>query len=70
MIIKIEKSWSEGIKKKNPKCLALNTSAVVQIKLSEPVCLELILNYSNLGRVIIRDNDKTIASGTVIQLLH
>lgn len=50
------------------RCLLKNQNAIVKIKLDEKTCLELFSNYKTLGRATIRDGQKTIAAGIIIEL--
>ena len=56
------------VSKQKPRCLLKGQSAMVEIKLSRTVCLELYKDYRALGRIALRDNGQTIAVGTVIEL--
>ena len=55
--------------KKWPKFLHSGNFANIQIKLEERHCLELFKNFKNMGRVIVRKGDYTIAAGTVTEML-
>jgi len=68
-ITKIEKSISDGIEKKNPKCLLSNQTAFVIITAQEKVCLELYANFKGLGRIAIRNSAGTLATGIITELL-
>ena len=53
----------------NPKTLKIGQFANVQIRLEEPLCLELFSNYRMLARVVLRRQHHTIAAGTIIEML-
>ncbi|EGG21453.1 Hsp70 subfamily B suppressor 1 [Cavenderia fasciculata] len=58
-----------GVSKKNPRCVGDSASAVVEITLSRPACLELYSNYRQLGRFTLRESGKTIAAGIITMFL-
>lgn len=53
LIAIIDEKTGEVIKKA-PKWLQANQFAQVQIRLDEPICMELFANYKNMGRFAIR----------------
>jgi elongation factor 1 alpha-like protein len=57
------------VAKEKPKCLTKNyASAIVQIKLSSPICAETFAENKNLGRFVIRSEGKTIAAGIILNI--
>jgi translation elongation factor EF-1alpha len=50
------------------RCLTKNMSAVVEIELSAPVCLELYRDCRDLGRFMLRHAGATIAAGLVTEV--
>ena len=50
------------------RCLPKNCSAVVELELSRPVCVELYQDYKELGRFMLRNAGKTIAAGIVTKV--
>lgn len=66
---KLEKLIVGDKEKKRPKCLLSNQTAFVVITTMERVCLELYQNYKGLGRIAIRDNSGTLATGIVTELI-
>lgn len=47
------------------RCLTKNCSAIVDIELSRPVCLELYQDSKELGRFMLRYAGNTIAAGVI-----
>ena len=43
---------------------------MITIKLEQKVCLELYANNKAMGKVAIRDGDKTIAAGYIEEFLY
>eukprot|EP01132_Coremiostelium_polycephalum_P002607 gene2607-3232_t len=58
-----------NVAKKNPRCISSTTTAVVEITLPRPACLELYSSYRQLGRFTLRELGKTIAAGLITQFL-
>jgi len=57
------------VAKEKPKCLTKNyASAIVRIKLANPICAETFADNKNLGRVVIRSEGKTIAAGVILKI--
>ena len=40
-------------------------SAIVEIKINKPICVETFQNYRELGRFMLRYKDTTIAAGLI-----
>jgi len=57
------------ILKKNPKLLKKGDFASVEIMCERPTAVELFKNYPLLGRIILREKEKTIASGIIKEIL-
>ncbi|KAL3150476.1 hypothetical protein ABBQ32_000300 [Trebouxia sp. C0010 RCD-2024] len=57
------------VSKAKPRCLLQGQSAIVEVTLSRTVCLELYKDYRALGRIALRDGGRTIAVGTVTELV-
>jgi len=66
---KLEKLVIGETEKKRPKCLLSNQTAFVIITTIERVCLDLFQNYKGLGRIAIRDDSGTLATGIIVELL-
>ena len=58
------------VSKNKPRCLLKGQSAMVEVTLSRTMCLETYKDYRALGRVALRDSGRTIAVGTVTELLN
>ncbi|KAH9515292.1 HBS1-like protein, partial [Bulinus truncatus] len=69
LLSQLHRSTGEVIKKK-PRCLVKNTSAVVEIELERPVCMELYSEFKDLGRFMLRSGGHTIAAGLVEELVQ
>jgi len=50
------------------RCLVKNTSAVVEIEVDRPICLELYTSCKDLGRFMLRSSGSTIAAGLVTEV--
>lgn len=51
-----------------PRCIAQNSSALIQLRLSRVVCCELYESNKNLGRFMLRSCGKTIAAGLITKI--
>lgn len=58
------------VSKSKPRCLLKGQSAIVEITLSRTICLENYKSYRALGRIALRDSGRTIAVGTVTDLVN
>ena len=52
------------------RCLTKNTTAVIQIEVSRPVCMELYQDCRELGRFMLRSGGATIAAGVVTKVRY
>ena len=50
------------------RCLTKNTSAIIELELERPVCIELFDDFKDLGRFMLRYAGTTIAAGLVKQV--
>ena len=50
------------------RCLVKNTTAVVEIEVDRPVCIELYSDFKDLGRFMLRSSGTTIAAGIVTEV--
>ena len=50
------------------RCLTKNSTAVVELEIARPVCLELYQDYRELGRFMLRSEGSTIAAGLVTKV--
>lgn len=64
----IDQASGEVIKSR-PKFLRKGMFVNVQIKLAERHCLELYENMKNMGRFVVRQENQTIAAGTITEFL-
>jgi elongation factor 1 alpha-like protein len=55
--------------KQRPRALAKGQTAVLEVTMSRPLCVELYTEYRALGRIALRDAGHTIAVGIVVSLL-
>ncbi|KAJ3195602.1 hypothetical protein HK101_011665 [Irineochytrium annulatum] len=65
----INKSTGE-ITKKNPRALTKNVTAVIDVKLLKPVCLEASKDSKELGRFTLRSGSTVVAAGIVMDILE
>ena len=50
------------------RCLTKNSTAVVHLEVSRPVCIELYQDCRDLGRFMLRSGGTTIAAGVVTKV--
>jgi elongation factor 1 alpha-like protein len=43
-------------------------SAIIEIKINKPICMELFQNYRELGRFMLRHSGTTIAAGQITEV--
>jgi elongation factor 1-alpha len=53
------------VKEDNPKFLKTGDAAIVRIKPTQPLCVEVFKDFPQLGRFAIRDMGKTVAAGVI-----
>eukprot|EP00160_Parvularia_atlantis_P006046 Unigene15259_Nuclearia_a/m.45645 Unigene15259_Nuclearia_a/g.45645 ORF Unigene15259_Nuclearia_a/g.45645 Unigene15259_Nuclearia_a/m.45645 type:complete len:214 (-) Unigene15259_Nuclearia_a:53-694(-) len=63
----VNKSTGEVIKQ-HPRAIGRNASAVVEVKLARPICVECYRDYKDLGRFMLRVQGRTIAAGVVTEV--
>lgn len=63
------KKGSGEVLKKHPRCLTKNTSAIIDVEVSRPICIETFKDNRELGRVMLRYSGDTIAVGIVLELV-
>ncbi|XP_023211775.1 HBS1-like protein, partial [Centruroides sculpturatus] len=68
LISQLHKSTGQVVKKK-PRCLTKNSSAIIELEVNRPVCLELYKDLRELGRFMLRCGGTTIAAGVVTDIL-
>ena len=69
LIAQINKTTGEVVKKR-PRCLTKQTSGLVEIEISRPICMELYKDYRELGRFMLRAGGSTIAAGLVTKVSY
>ncbi len=52
------------------RCLTKNSSAIVDIELSRPLCVELYQDSKELGRFMLRFAGNTIAAGIISKVMQ
>lgn len=57
------------VSKQRPRAVAKGQTALVEITLTRPICVEVFADYKALGRVALRDAGHTVAVGLVMSLL-
>lgn len=67
LVAQLHKSSGEVIKRR-PRCLIKNSSALVVLETSRPVCVELYRDVKELGRFMLRVAGATIAAGLVTKV--
>lgn len=67
LVAQIHKSTGEVVKNR-PRCLIKQTSGLVEIEISRPVCMELYKDCRELGRFMLRARGTTIAAGLVTKV--
>lgn len=68
IVSQLDKSSGEVVKEK-PRFLTKGMSAIVEIKINRPLCMELFQNYRELGRFMLRYGSSTIAAGLITEIL-
>lgn len=58
------------VTKKSPRCLTAKQSAIVEIALQGPVCVEEFSNCRALGRAFLRSLGRTVAVGIVTRIIE
>lgn len=67
LISLLNKNTGELIQQK-PRCIAKNSSAIIQLKLARVVCCELYEDNKDLGRFMMRSYGQTIAAGLITKI--
>ncbi|XP_063227259.1 protein HBS1 isoform X2 [Bacillus rossius redtenbacheri] len=68
LVAQLHRSSGEVVKRR-PRCLTRNSSAVVQLTTSRPICMELYRDIKELGRFMLRVAGVTVAAGLVTKIL-
>merc|ERR1712098_426730 len=69
LVAQLNRSTGEVIKNK-PRHLGKHSSAVVELSLDRPVCVELYSQLRELGRFMLRHAGHTIAAGLVEEIVQ
>ncbi|KAL9338611.1 hypothetical protein Peur_067626 [Populus x canadensis] len=69
-IISVLDSKTGKVTKKAPRRLTSKQSAVIEVLLDGPVCMEEFTNCRALGRVFLRTSGKTIALGIITRIIE
>ncbi|CAF2135598.1 unnamed protein product [Brassica napus] len=56
--------------KKSPRCLTAKQSAMLEVSLQYPVCVETFSESRALGRVFLRSSGRTVAMGKVTRIIQ
>ncbi|XP_010453099.1 PREDICTED: HBS1-like protein isoform X1 [Camelina sativa] len=56
--------------KKSPRCLTAKQSAMLEVSLQNPVCVETFSESRALGRVFLRSSGRTVAMGKVTRIIQ
>ncbi|XP_020876719.1 HBS1-like protein isoform X5 [Arabidopsis lyrata subsp. lyrata] len=56
--------------KKSPRCLTAKQSAMLEVSLQNPVCVETFSESRALGRVFLRSSGRTVAMGKVTRIIE
>lgn len=67
LISLLNKNTGELIQRR-PRCIAKNSSAIIQLKLARVVCCDLYEDNKDLGRFMMRSYGKTIAAGLITKI--
>lgn len=68
LVSQLHKSTGQVVKKR-PRCITKNSSAVIELEVNRPVCIELYKDMRELGRFMLRSGGTTIAAGVVTEIL-
>jgi|TARA_B110000285_G_C14980033_1_gene540878 translation elongation factor EF-1alpha len=66
----VDQSKNNEVIKLKPKILKKGVMSIVTILLEQRICLELQENNKAMGRIALRDGNKTIAAGIVTQFIR
>ena len=50
------------------RCLAKNTSAIIEVEFDRPLCVELYKDFKDLGRFMLRYSGVSIAAGLITEV--
>ena len=61
---------SGQVMRARPRALAKGATALVEVSLNRPLCMEVYGDFRALGRIALRDAGRTLAVGVVTALLE
>ncbi|CAN8026047.1 unnamed protein product, partial [Ixodes persulcatus] len=67
ILSQLHKGTGEVVRRK-PRCLTKNTSGIIELKVSRPVCVELYKEFKELGRITLRSGGSTVAAGVITEV--
>ncbi|CAN8006251.1 unnamed protein product, partial [Ixodes pacificus] len=67
ILSQLHKGTGEVVRHK-PRCLTKNTSGIIELKVSRPVCVELYKEFKELGRITLRSGGSTVAAGVITEV--
>lgn len=67
LVATVHKATGE-ILHKHPRQLTANSAAIVDVTFERPVCLEPFRRVKDLGRLLLRADGRTVASGIVLEV--
>ncbi|XP_040076552.1 HBS1-like protein isoform X2 [Ixodes scapularis] len=67
ILSQLHKGTGEVVRHK-PRCLTKNTSGIIELKVSRPVCVELYKEFKELGRITLRSGGCTVAAGVITEV--
>ena len=59
----------KGEKKKHPRFIKEGMAAIVRMESNEMFCLDTYAEFEQMGRLMLRDEGKTIAIGKVLKVI-
>lgn len=68
LVSQLDKSSGQVIKAK-PRCLAANSSGIVEIETPKPISIENYSDFKDLGRIMLRYRGATVAAGLVSKVI-
>ncbi|CAN8001923.1 unnamed protein product, partial [Ixodes hexagonus] len=67
ILSQLHKGTGEVVRHK-PRCLTKNTSGIIELKVSRPICVELYKEFKELGRITLRSGGSTVAAGVITEV--
>ncbi|XP_065892580.1 HBS1-like protein [Dysidea avara] len=69
LVSQLHRSTGEVVKKK-PRCIVKNSTALIQLEVSRPICVETYEDCKGLGRFMLRYSGNTIATGIITKIVR